>query len=375
MRHQGHTLHPCTRTRAAPQPDRRARRDRRGRASERGMALVAAILILALLATVGAATLWLVRSELWVAGSARSFLQARYSAEAGAWHALGALAPGTDFASLLASTGGLADPARPGPLPFPGGGFTTFPGPPFGYAVTVHALATERVRLRSTATAVRGARRVVDATVGREVAPYAPAALVVISGAVAVAAELSGLDPDAGGIGVDARLPADGAQAIVGGGSSDAAGSAWSSLDASSPALQGTTPRVRVRAFDVAEFAATSGLAEESPAALAVPRGASGAPVALRIGAGVAPSLVGHGVVLVPGDLEIEGTVDWHGVLYVAGELRLRAGACRIDGLVWARAVSFATGCLLRFDPAAVAAADSVLRLPRRPTLLALDDA
>lgn len=342
---------------------------------ERGMALVAAILVLALLAAVGAATLWLVRGELWVAGSARAFAQARYSAEAGAWHALGAIAPGTDFAALVAGTGGLGDPARPGPLPFPGGGFTPFPGPPFGYEVTVHALATERVRLRSTATAVRGARRVVDATIGRELAPYAPAALVVTDGAVAIAPALSGLAPEAGGIGVDARLPADGTQAIVGAATAEAAAAAWSSLDASSPSLQGPTPRVRARPFDVGAFAVASGLAEEPPEVFAASRGTSDAPAALRVASGVAPSLVGHGVVLVPGDLEVEGTVAWRGVIYVAGELRLRATSCLVEGVVWARAISFSTGCQLRFDPSAVATADSALRLPRRPTLLALDDA
>jgi len=72
---------------------------------ERGIALLGSILILALLAAVTAATLWLTRSELWVAGSARAFLQARYTAEVGVWHALSLIAPGTDFAALLAGSG------------------------------------------------------------------------------------------------------------------------------------------------------------------------------------------------------------------------------------------------------------------------------
>ena len=342
---------------------------------ERGLALLAAVLVLALLSATTAATLWLVRSELWVAGSARAFAQARYSAEAGAWHALAVIAPGTDFASLVAGTGGLADPAVPGPLPFPGGGAVEFPGPPFGYAVTVHAVAAERVRLRSTATSVRGARRSIDAIIGREVEAYAPAALVVVSGAIAVAPELSGLAPDAGGILVDAASPADGVQAVVAAASGDAAAAAWASLAASGATILGGTARARARPFDVAAFAAATSLVEEPPPDLTGPRGTAASPVALRLASGIAPSLEGYGVVLVAGDLEVEGVLDWHGALYVAGELHVRGPSCRVAGMVWANAMRLTTGCALRFDRPVLAAADAALRLPRRPTLLALDDA
>lgn len=355
-------------------PRARAARRVTTAAGERGVALVASILILALLAAVTAATLWLTRSELWVAGHARSFLQARYTAEAGAWHALAALAPGTSYADLVAGTGGLADPAQPGPLPFPGGGFVAFPGPPFGYAVTVHALGGERVRLRSTATAVRGARRAVDAIVGRDLAPYAPAALVVLAGDVALAPALAGLAPEAGGVAIDAALPAGGKQAIVAAATGAAADAAWSSL-AAGATLTGATPRARARPFDVVAFARAGGLAEQPPTVLGAALGATGSPAAALIGAGSAPGLVGHGVALVAGDVQIDGTIDWRGALYVAGALRIGAGACRIAGMVWARSISFATGCALRFDPAALAEAEAALRLPRRPTLLALDDA
>ena len=345
------------------------------RDDERGLALLAAVLILTLLAAVTAATLWLVRSELWVAGSARAFAQARLSAEAGAWHALSRIAPGTDFAGLVAGTGGLADAADPGPLPLPGGGFVEFPGPPFGYAVTVHPIAAERMRLRSTATSVRGARRVVDATVGRASEPYAPAALVVLSGAVVIAPELSGLDPAAGGVLIDAASPADGAQAIVAAEDADAAAAAWSSLAASAATRLGGTESARARRFDVAAFAAASGLVEEPAEALTAVRGAAGAPVALRVASGTAPRLEGHGILLIAGDLVVDGALDWRGVVYVAGALHVGGPTCRIDGMLWANALRLTTGCALRFDRPAVAAADGVLRLPRRPTLLALDDA
>jgi hypothetical protein len=355
----------------------RAPSDTRRRAlrSERGVALVGSILVLALLAAVTGATLWLTRSELWVAGSARAFAQARYTAEAGVWHALAVLAPGTDFAALVAGTGGVSDPADPGPLPLAGGGFVFFPGPPFGYDVTVAADAAERVRLRSSATAVRGARRVVQATVGREPAPYAPAALVVVSGDVAVAPALEGLAPEAGGIGIDAAQPAGGPQAVVAAGTLDDAERARAALAAAGAALAGPSSRARARPFDVAAFALATGLPDEDPSVLAASQGAPGAPAALAVAPGVAPGLAGAGVVLARGALELQGAVDWQGVLFVAGELRLAATPCRITGMVWAERVSFAAGCSLRFGWAEIQEADSAQRLPRRPTLLALDDA
>jgi len=347
---------------------------RAARDHERGSALVASILILALVAAVTAATLWLTRSELWVAGSARAFLQARYSAEAGVWHALALLSPGTDFAALVAGTGGVSDPAAPGPLPLPGGGLVAFPGPPFGYVVTAHAAGFERVRLRSSATAVRGARRSVDATVGREASAYAPAPLVALSGRIAVAPALEGLAPEAGGVGLDATVPAGGNQAIVAAASLADAELARATLAAAGARLAGGAPGGRARPFDVARFARDAGLAEDSPAVLASTQGAAGAPAALLVTGGGAPRLAGHGVLFASGGLELAGDVAWRGALYVAGELRIAATSCRIDGLVWADEVSFVSGCDVRLDPAALAEADPALRLPRRPTLLALDD-
>lgn len=343
-------------------------------AAERGSTLVASLVILALLSAVMAATLLLTRSELWVAGSARAFQQARYSAEAGVWHALALLAPGTDFGALIAGSGGVSDPAAPGPLPLPGGGFAAFPGSPFGYVVTAHAAGFERVRLRSAATAVRGARRSVDATVGREAQPYAPAPLVVLGGGVEMAPALAGLAPEAGGVGLDARAPAGGSQAIVAAADIDAAELARATLAGAGATLRGGVPRGRARAFDLARFAQDAGLAAQVPAVLAATQGGAGAPVALLVTGGAAPRLAGHGVLFASGTLELAGEVAWRGALYVAGELRIVAAACRIDGLVWAESISFVTGCDLRLDPSALAEAEAALRLPRRPTLLALDD-
>ena len=344
-------------------------------ASERGVALLASILILALLAAVTAATLWLTRSELWVAGSARAFLQARYSAEAGVWHALERIAPGTDFAALLAGSGGLVDPDRPGTAAVSGRRLRRLSG-------TAVRLRRHRARRRDRARAPalerdRGAWRAAHGRRHAWGARRSPTRRRRWSSSperVTIAPALAGLAPEAGGIAIDAALPAGGTQAVVAGSTADAADAAWTSLAAASARLLGGTPRGRARPFDVTAFARATGVGEQAPSILAADQGAAGAPVGLVLAAGAAPRLAGVGALLVTGALELAGDVAWRGVLLVDGALRVTATSCRIEGMVWAREISFVTGCALRFDPAAVLEADAALRLPRRPTLLALDD-
>jgi hypothetical protein len=351
--------------------------------AELGIVLVGALLLLALLAAAVGATLWLTRSELWVAGRARAFLQARYSAESGVRHALVLLSPGTDFTRLVAGAGGIADRSRPGPLPFAGGGWVAFPGPPFGYSVGVRDVGSdapggstadgnELVVLDSTGSSVRGAVRSVRATIGRKVSPYAPALLVVSGGNVRIDPHGPGIED--GGIVLDARLPAGGEQAIVGATTWEAADAAFGALRGAHASLLGEGQTILVRPFDVAEFTAASGLARQGPHVLAVPSGSLESPTALAIEPGIAPALRGVGAILGIGDLEIRGEVDFRGVVVVHGALRLGASPCHITGMVWASEVVLDAACLLDYDQAAIAAADRALRLPRLPVLLALSD-
>jgi len=336
---------------------------------QRGLVLLSVVLILALLALATGASLWLTRAELWAAGHARAEVQAAYSAEAGVRHALAVLAPDVDWSALVGgSPAALADPAQPGPWPIGAEGRVTFPGPPFAYAVEriedAEAAAPETVLLRSSATAVRGARREIIAVVGRASQAYAPAALVVDRGALEIEAAALG------SVVLDAR--AAGAAALsLATASPESLAAALEEASRGTVTLHGGTSSA-ARSFDVARFAERTGLAADDPASLAAALGASEAPAALLVRSGTAPRLEGAGVLLSAGDLEISGPVAFDGAVVVAGTLRLGDASCRVRGLVRARAVRFRGPCRIDLDLTAVGAADAVLRLPRLPVLLAL---
>lgn len=345
---------------------------------ERGLVLLSVVLILTLLALATGASLWLTRSELWAAGHARAETQAAYSAEAGVRHALAALAPDVDWSALVnGAPAALADPAQPGPWPIGGPGRVSFPGPPFVYAVERIdegeaedvAAAPETVLLRSSATAVRGAKREMVAIAGRASRPYLPAALVLDRGALELeAAALGG--PHDPRVVLDARAAGPAASALA----SASAESLAAALEEASRAgvtLHGGTSS-SARSFDVARFAERSGLATAPPDVLAAPLGSTEAPAALLVRSGTAPALEGAGVLLSAGDLEIAGPVAFDGAVVVAGRLRLGDASCRVRGIVWARSVAFRGPCRIELDVASVEAADAVLRLPRLPVLLAL---
>lgn len=337
--------------------------------SERGGALVAVVAILALLLATTAATLAMTRSHLWAAGRARSAWQARAGAEAGARHAAAMIAPGTSFEAVASGKGGLSRPGEPGPLPV-SGGWTWFPGPPWGYAAIPSLLSPasdlgERLALDVEATGPRGARRRLRATVGRARFPWAPAALVVTGGE-------AGFEPGAvvvadAGSGVDAR------GAALAAGTREATARLLAAFRAAGARLAGDPEAVVADPVDVTAWVAGSAVPEVAADLLASDLSAAAGAIARVTRGGTAASLEGRGVVVSLGDLEIRGRVAFAGALFVAGELRLDAPDCRIAGLVGAHALRSA-GCEFRADPVALAAADAVLRLPREAVLLGLGE-
>jgi hypothetical protein len=336
------------------------------------------LLVLAALLAAGAASLWLTQSELWAAGNARAARQARHTAEAGVLHALAVIAPGASFRDLLAGSGGLADAARPGPLPLAGGGWAEFPGPPFGYAVSLAdappaADGSPRLRLDAVATAVRGARHGVRATVGRSVGPYAPAALVAATGRLSFAGSAVGAAGSPGVV-LDARLAVGREQAALAAIRRDATESARAACDAASARLLGAHPATLARGFDTVRFVSDASLPPQPTALLDGAVGSSEVPAAVRVEPGMAQRLTGAGAVLVDGDLTVLGETGWTGVVLVTGRLRLEGSPCRVAGMIWAGEAAFAAPCEVVLDPAAVVLADRVLPLPRLPVLLALAD-
>lgn len=340
--------------------------------SDVGLVLVSVLLLLAMLGLATGASLWLTRAELWAAGRARSQAQAVYTAEAGIRHGLAVLAPDVDWSALVeGAPAALSSPSDPGPWPIAAGGWVAFPGPPFGYGLEVVAPIGSsrfdpRLVLRSTASAVRDVRLVVEASAARAVRPYAPATLVLAGGdlLVEVAALGSALAPRVEVVG-DRAVPAMAAPSAA------ALDRLVDAAEAGGVLVDGGVTD-SVRPFDRARFARRSGLDERPTAWLATRLGAAEAPAAVRVRPGVAPRLGGHGVVLSTGDLDVRGPVDFEGVVVVEGVLRLGGAGCTLAGMVWAREVAFAGRCRLVFDAGAVALADRALRLPRLPVLTAL---
>jgi hypothetical protein len=366
--------------------ERDGRPGRRSPPSERGAALVAVVVVLVLIAGATAATLWLTASDLWAAGRARSAAQARYTAEAAVYHALRLLAPGGSFAAVVAGRGGLIDAADPGPLPLFGGGWVSFPGPPFGYAVTVGRLADagaggatgrfERVLLFAGSTAPRGARHAMTATVGRAREPYAPAALVVTDGEVELFGDaVADTGPqESAAVVIDGGPSVEGLPAALAARAAESIERALQAITHAGGVVLGATTSALLRPVDLASYARETGLAARAPAGLESPLGTYGQPRAAWLGPGAAPGLTGYGAVVADGDLEIRGPIDFRGVVLVAGTLAIEAEPCVVRGMVWARALRLGSRCTIRYDDAAVVAADGVLRLPREAVLLALSD-
>ena len=339
------------------------------RAKSSGSALVAVIVILALLLASTGATLVSVRSHLWAAGRARAVWQARASAEAGAWHALSLVGPGTSFAEVVAGTGGLARPSLAGPLPA-AGGWSWFPGPPFGYAAVPVALpasasGAERMAIDVEATAVRSARRRLRATIGRATLPYLPAVLVLVDGGF-------GIEPGAR-LSVDARLTSGSAPAALAAADRSSSEALLARLLAAGAVVRGDRTTAVADPVDVAAWLRAGSPAPVDAASLGAAFGATAPPAARVTTGGIAGALAGRGVVVSSGDLEIRGRVDFAGVILVAGELRLSSPDCAIAGMVWARSLRTA-GCALRADGAAVTSADALLHLPREAILLGLGE-
>lgn len=352
--------------------------EERGRRATRGAVLLTCLVLLAALLAAGATSLWLTRSELWAAGNARAARQARHTAEAGVLHALAVMGPGASFGALLAGTGGLADPARPGPMPLAGGGWVEFPGPPFGYGVslvdtTPAADGSPRLLVDAVATAVRGARHGIRATVGRSPEPYAPAGLVVASGRLSFAGSAVGTAALPGVV-LDGRLARRREEAALAATTVAGTASARAASEAASAGLLGARGATVARGFDVRAFVSESGLVSQPLGLLDGAVGSDQSPAGVRVEPGDAARLTGAGIVAVDGDLTVVGETGWKGVLLVTGRVRFEGSPCRVSGMVWAEDAEFAAPCEIVLDPSAVALADGMLHLPRLPVLLALAD-
>lgn len=328
--------------------------------NERGSILLAA-LSLVLLVGVSAGSVWFwLRADLRSIGQGRATLQALYTAEAGLLGAANSLSPRleplpSDAALMLLAEAILVE----------------FPGPPHGFRLSSwrsdrSADGSRQVSVVAESEAVGGAGRALEGVLVRAREPYAPASLLIVTGDLRV---FPGEAPE---------FSASGDPVIEVIGDSDVAPLAAGNHEAARAleflerrgllALRGEGGVMTARPIPVDLF-----LAEGQREAVSSGfRGFRSSPSeVLYLRGGIVEDLQGDGLLVVVGDLRLEGVVDFAGVILVGGTLELSTSACSIRGFVQVHALHASSPCTFRRDSAAVAGADALQALPREARLRA----
>ena len=333
-------------------------------------ALPAALAALVVSAALSAAVAELARIEVILAGKRRTAAVALAACDACVAEVLAALPAGWDFAPLIAGPDGRIGTGDDGALATPAG-CTGSAGAAPGPADPPRAL----LRLEARAA---GGRRALDALVGRDRAPGVPALFWL------------GAPP---GASVSGTVTLDGADA------DDASAPDWAALAApdTPDALDRWLADEGARIVSSARTRAALDSPPPPVAALAGrvraagPRGAEALvagdapPPSLALVPGdlvVSDALHGAGLLFVDGLLDIRGALDFTGLVVAAGGVRVAgAGRLAIAGALWVDApgaggplLDVAGSLALRQQHAAMATADGLLPLPRRPVLLGVRD-
>lgn len=323
----------------------------RVRSGQRGIVLISALLLLVLLTATTGAGLWLVRSDLWAAGAARAELQALYTAEAGLFVAAAAIAPAT--LPLNESRAWEALPI---------GIKEIFPGPPFGYWMRnprggLGSGGRPLLRLEVESEAVAGARRYLEATIVRREQAYAPAAVLIRRDHIELrGAALSLFSAP------NLRLRGTASAPALAAATEEVERRLFALLSDSRVEMEPRGPIGFAAAVAIEQFAGASGRPVEAGPVFALPVGGSH----LRfLGGGTLGALEGDGLVVSLGDLRIENSLDFAGVLLVSGRLELDASPCRLRGFLQADSLVLHAGCEFILDPQAVREADALEPLPR----------
>ena len=336
---------------------------RHGR-ERRGGALVAALATLAFSAALGAALADLVRTELRLASERRLTARLLGALDGCGADVVAEIPAGWDLAALLAGADATPGTADDGVLPAPAG-CTAVARPAPGGA------APDRVLVRVDAR-IGAARRHLDALV-RRTADAGVGALLWLSA-----------PPEAGAItgvalldGADATVPLASLAAPADPETLDA----W--LAAESLALEispDTAAPVSASAPPLAELGARVLAAAHAGSEALVSSGAPAVGLAHVAGdLAVDDVRLGAGLLFVDGWLEVRGSLAFEGVVVVTGGLRVAPGATlAVDGGLWlgvgSPTLTVEGVLVLRRDPAAIAAADAVLPLPRRAVVTGARD-
>ncbi len=291
---------------------------------EAGLALVSALFLSVCVGLYASALFGIAYLDASAVANQTSGEVAFYAAEAGIEHTWATIPPAPTFAAELAWAGQTP----------PFGAVVDFGMPPTSYRVTVDAVSLERMSLRSVGTAVRGARRRIEASLCRE-KPFAPPAPLVLAsvtvGTVAGAVELDGADRDAV-LPIRAPLAVEN-DADRGGAARLTAAPAillplGSGLVAAAAALRPIVDRAVTGPFHDATFGGTApevvqwvGDAEVSGNSTAAGVIVADAPLRVR------GRLAASGVLLATAGLEVDGELEVAGLLHVAGNVDLHPGS------------------------------------------------
>ena len=319
----------------------------------RGFVLPATLALLVLVSVSTSGIWFLLHADLQAIGRGRAALQARYTAEA----------------ALLAAS--VAFPPRIEPLSR-GEGYrlpgeeelVVFPGPPHGFRLSWldesrGEVGPDALGVVARAQAVAGASRTLAGVLMPARSPYAPAALLIAAGEV----HRVGLDSVAGnGFGL-AKIT------VVG----DAVAGALAAQDVvAARRLESERPEDSVAVAQAVRVPLFLQDANRRPEARDRWELSSFGRQARFLQGGVINGLRGEGLLVVAGDLRLEGSVDFFGVILVEGTLEMASDSCVVRGFVQARALRVGAPCSFARDADAIGLADRLQVLPRAVRLQAI---
>lgn len=291
--------------------------------NRRGIALVSVLFALVAVLTLASTLFFSVFVELQAASNASAGEEALYAAEAGMEHLASLLDPAPDFAREASWTDGTP----------PFGSPVWFPAPPRTYRVRVTETAGGTLKAMAEGTSHRGARRRVEA-VFRRAPRFRPRAALTL-GAGGTISDASGTidvegpssDRERVALGAETRADAAWLRALRSAGSLAVVGPSGLAAAARRLAAAATVTLVGpVAAGDWGDTATPALVRIAGPADLAGPSSIVGLAIAegpLR----VSGPLDVQGMLLAPDGLEIAGELSVEGGVFVAGDLRVLAGA------------------------------------------------
>ena len=348
---------------------------------ESGVALVTTLATVALVLGLTAGTVLTARSDLVLFRNARDGVTTYYRAHGAAVLTVAGLPAGYSFDGLLRGPDGTpstADDGTAGASSLPGCqvAATDDLGDPDPSPMTD---GNRRIRLTTRCEGPGGSVRRLEWTVGRAVGPFAPAALYLERADVQVTAPvtLDGRDHllgDAPGFptGSDSAVPA-----VASPGLSEPLPLPPDIVDGDGSAVA----MVPVPGIDMPALGSLA-VGGAPPLVAGVLEGPLPTGLHFVVGdARVVGATTGEGLLIVDGDLTVDATLDYAGVVMVRGALRIGAdGHLVVRGSLWLegrtpdRALSAAGPLTVLYSKEGVAGADGVLALPRRAVALAQRD-